>query len=153
MRNIDQLDRIILQTLQQDGRTPFTQIAKQTGVSETTIRSRYQSLVEDGVIRTVGMVDPYVLGYQAPALLNIHVEAQMIDNVAQVIATFPEVRYLVMTLGAFDLNVEVFCRDLNHLSEMVQSRIRNIEGVRSVETMMIAKSYNLTYRWAPIGDD
>jgi DNA-binding Lrp family transcriptional regulator len=69
-REIDQLDRIILKTLQQDGRTPFTQIAKQTGVSETTIRSRYQSMVEDGVIRTVGMVDPYALGYQAPALLK-----------------------------------------------------------------------------------
>ncbi len=151
-REIDQLDRVILKALQQDGRTPFTQIAKQTGVSETTIRSRYQSLVEDGVIRTVGMVDPYVLGYQAPALLNIRVEALKTDQVAQEIASFPEVRYLVMTLGSFDLNVEVFCRDLSHLTELVQERIRRMEGVVSVETLMIAKSYKLTHRWQPMDE-
>jgi DNA-binding Lrp family transcriptional regulator len=37
---MDELDKLILQTLQEDGRTPFTQIARQAGVSETTIRSR-----------------------------------------------------------------------------------------------------------------
>ncbi|MEI7989413.1 MAG: Lrp/AsnC family transcriptional regulator [Chloroflexota bacterium] len=149
MRQIDPLDRIILQTLQVDGRTPFTQIAKQTSVSETTIRSRYQSLVEDGIIRTVGMVDPYAVGYQAPALLNVRVEPNKIDEVAQKIATYPEVRYLIMTLGSFDLNVEVFCRDLAHLTELVKQRIHILEGVYSVETLMIAKSYKLTYRWQP----
>jgi Lrp/AsnC family transcriptional regulator, regulator for asnA, asnC and gidA len=149
MRQIDPLDRIILQTLQQDGRIPFTQIAKQTGVSETTIRSRYQNLVEDGIIRTVGMVDPYALGLEAPALLNLHVDPDRIDVVAQKIATYPEVRYLIMTLGSFDLNVEVFCRDLAHLTELIKQRIHILEGVRSVETLMIAKSYKLTYHWSP----
>ena len=52
---MDEIDRLILQTLQEDGRTPFTQIAKQAGVSETTIRSRYRSRVESGIIRTVGV--------------------------------------------------------------------------------------------------
>jgi Lrp/AsnC family transcriptional regulator for asnA, asnC and gidA len=45
---MDDLDRLILQTLQQDGRTPFTHIARQAGVSETTVRLRYRALVEAG---------------------------------------------------------------------------------------------------------
>lgn len=149
MRIIDQVDRVLLQTLQRDGRTPFTQIAKQTGVSEATIRSRYQALVEDGVIRTVGMVDPYALGYQAPALLNLCVQPDKIDEIAQKIAAFPEVRYLANTLGSIDLNVEVFCHDLAHLTELVKGRIHMIAGVRSVEILMIARSYKLTYVWSP----
>ena len=144
------LDRLILQTLQQDGRTPFTQIARQAGVSETTIRDRYRHLTDMGIVRTVGIVDPYALGFQAPAVIGISVEPTLAEQVARAIASLPEVSYVVMTLGSFDLIVEVFCRDLPHLSELITQRICQIPGVRTTETLMIARSYKLTYRWSPI---
>lgn len=147
---MDELDRLILQTLQEDGRTPFTQIAKQAGVSETTIRSRYRSLVDAGIVRTVGVVDPFALGFRAPAVVGVTVESDKIDQVARAIAEFPEVSYLVMTLGSFDLTVEVLCRDLSHLTELVTQHIGMIPGVRSTETLMIARSYKLSYRWSPV---
>jgi Lrp/AsnC family transcriptional regulator for asnA, asnC and gidA len=145
---VDDLDRLILQTLQEDGRAPFTQIAKQANVSETTIRTRYQSLVERGIVRTVGIVDPYALGFQAPALIAVSAEPGAADRVAKAIGALPEVSYLVMTLGSFDLFVEVFCRDLPHLTDLITRQIRQIPGVRSIETLMIARSYKLTYRWS-----
>jgi Lrp/AsnC family transcriptional regulator for asnA, asnC and gidA len=147
---MDELDRLILQTLQEDGRTPFTQIAKQAGVSETTIRSRYRSLVDAGIVRTVGVVDPFALGFRAPAVVGVTVESDKIDQVARAIAEFPEVSYLVMTLGSFDLTVEVLCRDLSHLTDLVTQRLGTIPGVRSTETLMIARSYKLSYRWSPV---
>ena len=146
---IDELDRIILQTLQADGRAPFTQIAKQAGVSETTIRSRYRQLVENGIIHTVGIVDPYALGFQAPAMIGVSTTPGMTSQVAQVIADLPEVSYLVMTLGSFDLLVEVFCRDLQHLTTLIEENIRTIPGVCSSQTMMISRIHKLTYRWSP----
>jgi Lrp/AsnC family transcriptional regulator for asnA, asnC and gidA len=146
---MDELDKLILQTLQEDGRTPFTQIARKAGVSETTIRTRYQNLVEEGIVRTVGIVDPYALGFHAPALIGLSVEPGTIDEVARAITDLPEVSYLVMTLGPFDLVVEVFCRDLPHLTSLITQQIHLIPGVRSTETLMIARSYKLTYRWAP----
>ncbi len=146
---MDDIDRLILQTLQADGRTPFTQVARQANVSETTIRARYQGLVERGIIRTVGIVDPYTLGFQAPALVAISVEPGTNDEVARVIAALPEVSYLVETLGSFDLVVEVFCRNLPHLTSLITQQIRAIPGVRSTETLMIARSYKLSYRWSP----
>jgi Lrp/AsnC family transcriptional regulator for asnA, asnC and gidA len=141
---MDELDRLILQILQEDGRTPFTQIARKAGVSETTIRTRYQNLVVEGIVRTVGIVDPY-----APALIGLSVEPGTVDQVARAIAELPEVSYLVMTLGSFDLVIEVFCRDLPHLTSLITQQIHLIPGVRSTETLMIARSYKLTYRWAP----
>jgi Lrp/AsnC family transcriptional regulator for asnA, asnC and gidA len=146
---MDELDRLILQTLQEDGRAPFTQIAKRAGVSETTIRSRYHNLVEEGIIRTVGIVDPYALGFQAPALIGVLVEPGMIAQVATTIADLPEVSYLVMTTGRFDLVIEAFCRDLPHLTDLITQQIHLIPGIRSTETLMIARSYKLTYRWSP----
>lgn len=146
---MDELDRLILQTLQADGRTPFTQVAKQANVSETTVRTRYQSLVEKGIVRTVGIVDPYALGFNAPAIIAVSVEPAMADQVARAIAGLPEVSYLVMTLGSFDLIVEVFCRDLPHLTNLIIQQVYPIPGVRSTETLMIARSYKLSYRWSP----
>lgn len=146
---MDELDRLILQTLQEDGRVPFTQIARQAGVSEATIRARYRDLTERGVVRTVGIVDPYALGFQAPAIVGVSVEPGMVEQVAQQIAALPEVSYLVMTLGRFDLIVEVFCRDLPQLTNLLVQTIQTIPGVRDTEMLMIARSYKLTYRWAP----
>jgi len=146
---MDEIDQLILQTLQEDGRTPFTQIAKHAGVSETTIRSRYRGLLEQGILRAVGVVDPFALGFQAPAVIGATVDADKIDQAARTIVEFPEVSYLVLTLGAFDLIIEVFCRDLPHLTELVTLRIGLVPGVRSTQTLMIARSYKLSYGWSP----
>jgi Lrp/AsnC family transcriptional regulator for asnA, asnC and gidA len=149
---VDELDRLILQTLQEDGRTPFTQIAKQAGVSETTIRNRYQNLIEAGIVRTVGIVDPYALDFDAPAIIGLSVEPRMIDQVARKLAELPEVSYLVKTLGSFDLIVEVFCRDLSHINDLLTHQIHVMPGVCATETFMITQSYKLSYRWSPIPD-
>lgn len=147
---MDELDRYILQKLQEDGRTPFTRIAKEAGVSETTIRSRYRTLVDEGVVHTVSIVDPYALDFQAPAIIGISTEPGTVENVAKAISELPEVSYLVLTLGTRDLIVEVYCKDMPHLTELVTHKIQTIPGIRSTETLMIARSYKLSYRWSPV---
>jgi Lrp/AsnC family transcriptional regulator for asnA, asnC and gidA len=149
---MDEVDRLILQALQEDGRTPFTQIAKKAGVSETTIRSRYRNLVDEGVVHTVSIVDPFALDFQAPAMIGISTEPGMIEGVAKAVSELPEVSYLVLTLGAYDLLVEVYCRNLQHLTNLVTQQIQLIPGVRATETLMVAKIYKLSYRWSPASD-
>ena len=145
---MDELDRLILEALQEDGRMPFTHIARRAGVSETTIRTRYRQLVASGVVRTVGVVDPYALGFAAPAIIGVSVEPGLVDHVATSLTKLPEISYLVTTLGSYDLVVEVFCRDVAHLSGLVTEDIRSIPGVRSTETLMISRSFKLSYRWS-----
>jgi Lrp/AsnC family transcriptional regulator for asnA, asnC and gidA len=149
---MDELDRAILGVLQEDGRAPFTQIAKRVGLSEAAVRARYKNLVEQGVVRTVSIVDPYALGFQAPALIAIAVDAGKAEEVAQAISELPETAYLVLTLGSHDLLAEVYCRDLQHLTELVMHHIQTIPGVRSTETLMEAKVYKLSYRWSPTAE-
>jgi Lrp/AsnC family transcriptional regulator for asnA, asnC and gidA len=146
---MDEHDRHILQLLQEDGRAPFTQIAKKVGLSETAVRFRYKNLLEQGVVRTVSIVDPYALDFQAPALINIAVEPGKIESVACQVAELPETAYLVVTLGPYDLLAEVYCRNLKHLTELVTHRVQAIPGVRSTETSMVAQVYKLSYRWSP----
>jgi len=146
---LDELDRFILRTMQEDGRIPFSSIAKQANVSESTIRNRYIKMADHGIVRTVASVDPYALGFQAPALIGVTVEPGTADSVAQKLVQISEVSYLVMTLGSFDLFVELFCRDLPHLTALLLQKIQPTPGVLGTQTLMIARSYKLTYRWAP----
>jgi Lrp/AsnC family transcriptional regulator for asnA, asnC and gidA len=146
---MDEIDLQILQTLQKDGRTPFTHIAKQTGVSESTIRSRYTNLVEQGVVNTVSIVDPFSLGFQAPAIIGIKTMPGKTDEVGRKLCEFPEVSYQVLTLGSFDLIIEVFCKDIAHLTKFITIDLQNIPGVRETETLTIAKIYKLSWHWSP----
>jgi Lrp/AsnC family transcriptional regulator for asnA, asnC and gidA len=146
---VDDLDRLIIQALQKEGRVPFTQIARQANVSETTIRTRYQKLVATDVVRVVGMVEPSTLGYEATAVVAVSAEPGMADKIAREVDQVPEVSHLVTTLGSYDLIVEVYCKDLAHLTDVVTQQIQQISGVRATETLVIAESYKLACDWSP----
>jgi Lrp/AsnC family transcriptional regulator for asnA, asnC and gidA len=149
---MDDLDRLILRSLQRDGRVPFTHVARQAGVSETTIRARYRGLLQSGIVRTVGVVDPLALDFEATALVAVTVEPGTADAIARTLSSAPEVSYLVRTLGTYDLILEVVCRDVSHLTDVVTDRVRQIPGVRATETFMIAESYKKPGDWSPLED-
>lgn len=146
---MDEIDVQILGTLQKDGRTPFTTIAKQTGVSESTVRARYASMVEEGIVNTVSIVDPFALGFQAPAIIAVNVKSGMVDEVGEAVRQFPEVSYALMVLGDYDLIIEVYCRDMPHLTEFITKDLQLIPGVVSTKTLMVAKMFKLSYLWSP----
>jgi Lrp/AsnC family transcriptional regulator for asnA, asnC and gidA len=146
---MDELDYLILDALQKDGRTPFTQIAKKAGVAESTIRGRYANLVEKGIVQTIAVIDPFAVGYNAPALIGVNVEPGSIHNVAEALESLTEVSYLVLTLGGYDLVLEVFCRDRDHLTRFITGQIQVIPGVRSTETLVIGQIFKLSFFWQP----
>jgi len=147
---VDDLDKLIIQALQEEGRVPFTQIARQGGVSETTIRTRYHKLVATGTIRVAAIVEPSALGYEATAVVAVSTEPGMAEQIARKVDRMPEVSHLVTTLGSYDLILEVYCRDLSHLADVVTQQIQQISGVWATETLVIAESYKLACDWSPI---
>jgi Lrp/AsnC family transcriptional regulator for asnA, asnC and gidA len=144
---MDKVDRAIVARLQYDGRMPFTDIAAELGISEGTVRRRVKRLTESGVLQIVGIVEPQFLGWSAAGMIGVTVQAGRIDVVAQQIAQFPEVSYLFMASGEFDLFVEVFCRDREHFVSFLNQQLQQIAGVDRTQTFMILKMYKLSYRW------
>ena len=147
MAELDETDRAIVARLQYDGRTPFTEIAAEIGVSEGAVRRRVKRLIDRGFLQIVGVVEPRLLDWQAPAMIGVTVLSGEVDSVAQEIAQFPEVTYLFMASGGFDLFVEVYCKDREHLATFLNEKLQQIPGVQRTETFMILKMYKLSYRW------
>ena len=147
MRRLDSVDRDIIAHLQYDGRVPFTDIAANLGISEGSVRRRVKLLIDEGVLQIVGIVEPQYLDWQAAAMVGISVQAGQIEAAAQKIAQFPEVTYLFMASGGFDLFVEIYCRDRDHFASFLSEKLHQVPGIERTETFMILKMYKLSYRW------
>jgi Lrp/AsnC family transcriptional regulator for asnA, asnC and gidA len=146
---MDKIDHKIITILQKDGRTPFTEIAKRLNISEGTVRNRVSRLQEQEIIQVVGMVDPYNLGFDAPAMIGVSVEPQKLESAAELIADFEEVSYLVMVSGEFDLIVEVMCRNREALANFLNQKLRRVPGILRTETFFILSTYKMAYGARP----
>ena len=138
---LDKLDFEILSFLQEDGRMSFTVIADKLKVSIGTVRTRFNKLIEDGTVNIIGRVDPDKVGFRCYAHIAVFVRpATLKEKVAQKISKLPEVSFLAMTSGDYDLEVDVMCRDNNHLVDFVND-ISKIEGVHQTKTTIYFKVY------------
>jgi Lrp/AsnC family transcriptional regulator for asnA, asnC and gidA len=147
MIRLDSTDRDIIAHLQYDGRMSYTDIAGELGISEGSVRRRVKRLIDEGVLQIVGIVEPQYLDWQAAAMVGVSVQAGQLETAAQQIAEFPEVTYLFMASGGFDLFVEVYCRDRDHFASFLSTKLQKVAGLERTETFMILKMYKLSYRW------
>ncbi|MFV2045257.1 MAG: Lrp/AsnC family transcriptional regulator [Anaerolineales bacterium] len=147
MKFPDETDRAIIARLQYDGRTPYTEIASELELSEASVRRRTKRLMDEGVLQIVGVAEPHFLGWNASGMIGVSVRAGEIDTVAEQIGAFPEVSYLFMASGGFDLFVEVFCRDIDHFVAFLNEKLQKVPDVERTETFMILKMYKISYHW------
>src|SRR6186713_3561072 len=145
--DVSALDKRIIEHLQADGRRPFTQIAADLGVSEAAVRARTNRLIERGILQVVGVTDPLKLGFQQMAMIGIRCESDRLVAVAEAVAEMPEVDYVVITAGTYDLLIETVCEDNEALLRFLTERLRSIEGVRETETFVYLRMVKQTYQW------
>ena len=145
---VDPVDRRIVAALQRDGRRPFTSIAKELGLSEAAVRQRVARLQAAGIMQVVAVADPMTLGYTAMAMVAISVDGRALKQVAEAVERLPEVSYLVLTAGSFDMLAEVVCKDNDHLLRLLSEDLAGIEGVRETETFMYLRLVKEAYTWS-----
>ncbi len=136
---IDDLDFHILSELQKDGSVSLTIMAKKLKVSIGTVRNRVGRLLGDKTIQIIGRIDPGKVGFNAYARIFISVKpAKNIREVAKHLSVLPEVSFLAMISGRFDLELNVQCRNNDHLLELME-KIQQMEGIHETETNMYLK--------------
>lgn len=148
-KNMDKLDSAILESLHKDARRPFTDVAQELGISEGTVRNRVARLLEDQMVQFVGLIDPNRMGYEAPAMIGVTVQSNLLEAAANKIAQFPEVSYLVMISGEYDLIVEVLCQDREHLATFLNEKLRQVEGVQRTQSFMILRTFKMAHGAEP----
>ena len=143
-RGVDDLDRNIIEALQENGRASFRRIAARLGVSEATIRARYARLVGADILQVVAVTNPLGLGYEQ-VLVGVKTSGPP-ERVADEISQWPEADYVVVTAGQFDLVVELVAADRRHLLDLT-NRMRALDGVVSTETFFYLEMWKQLYDW------
>jgi Lrp/AsnC family transcriptional regulator for asnA, asnC and gidA len=149
---LDHLDREIIRHLQEDGRRPYREIARELSVSEGTIRSRVRRLLDTEALRVVAIADPFHLGYRVLAFVLLSVEPGANERVIEALVSFPEVTYVSACTGRFDVYIQLVCRDHDHLYEMLSERIPAVGGIVRTETFTELKMHKVSYRYPALAE-
>lgn len=137
---LDLLDSQIISMLQRDGRRSNTDIARQLSVNEATVRKRIDRLIAARTIRVSAWADPLKLGYQTYANIEIIVHPPFLESAAGEIAEFPEIFFLGICTGNFDILAVGLFYSNDHMYEFLSSRLANVQGIDRVSTSHIIRT-------------
>lgn len=132
----DGINRQIIRILEEDGRTPFSEIASALGISEGTARNRVNWMKRSGMLRILAIADPMAFSYAADAILGLKVARGIAPRqVAERLAGHPEVVYILWVAGRYDLIVEIVCESHDDFLRFLAEQCYSHNDIASIETM------------------
>ncbi|MGB3211351.1 MAG: Lrp/AsnC family transcriptional regulator [Desulforhopalus sp.] len=143
----DAIDKKIIRLLQQDGRLANTIIARELGISESTVRSRLNRLINEEVIQVVAVSNPLKLGYEAVGILKIGVDVKKIDAVTKALKEIESIWFIVHTTGKSGLYAEFVAESIESFNDLLYSKIYKIDGIQQAETSLILNFIKRDYNW------
>ncbi len=149
-RELDDLDRAILDLLAENARTSNREIAQALSVAEGTVRGRIKSLQDENIIRITAVTN--LIDVETPLMSYVGVRAELdqVQRVASKLADLDEIRFVATMLGRFDLLAITVVSSPDELISLVNDTIMPIRGVRHVETSLSIRSLKYDYRWGRI---
>ena len=135
---LDYLDVAIVSHLQKNGSLTNAGIAEREDVpvSEETVRRRIKRLVKEGLIKIVAVPDPDKLGYESEVLIGVQVESDKVGLVADALTAIPEITWVTVSTGAYDVFAWATLKTSSELSNLLLTKVGVIPGVRKTETFI-----------------
>jgi len=147
---LDKTDIAVIGHLQVDGRRAYTTIAKDLGISEASVRQRVARLLRTNVIQIVAVSSPLDLGL-IWAQVHLRVQGERLEVVAEAVAELPQVDYVSICAGNFDIIVGIVAHDREELRDVLVNHVRTIPGIIQAEFLLHLKVLKDNYEWSPGG--
>jgi Lrp/AsnC family transcriptional regulator for asnA, asnC and gidA len=144
---VDDLDREIIRALQQDGRRSNVQIARALGVAESTVRKRLDRLVQDQIVHIVAAPRLAAIGLPVQAHISLQIELSYVDQVANQLASLPQVRAVTYTTGEYTLAIEAAFPDNDALRHFLSSEVASLPGVVRTTTAHVLQQIKAPHQW------
>lgn len=148
--HFDDVDRLILDELRDDGRASLRSVADALGVNESTVRRRFDGMRERGCAWVLTLVAASALGFESEIILNISVDPARLDDVAHQLASYVGVRYLAASVNC-SLICEVILPTTEDVYQFVTGGLGRIDGVRdwqaNVELLTVKRGFLETPWW------
>ena len=140
--NIDKNNLAIIKHLR-NGRRSYKKIAENLSLSENTVRTRVQKLIDEGVLEIKGLVNPESVDGHRVVMVGVKLQSMDLVNKGEEFSKLKGVVSVSVVTGRFDLILIVLLKPGFGLLEFYTEEVSKIKDVQSVETFVVYKSYNL----------
>ncbi|PVX26769.1 MAG: transcriptional regulator [Candidatus Bathyarchaeum sp.] len=139
VKNMDDVDKAIIEILKHDGRATYSNIGKRIGLSEGAVRKRIKALVDAGAIRRFTVKVGLAEGAEAIALLSVNPSLPTSD-VSKALKELPNVETVYEITGEYDIAAIISGFNITEVNECLE-KIRRLAGVSDTNTMIILRSW------------
>ena len=149
---MDEIDRLLVEILQQDATLSLAQIAERVGLSPTPCWKRIQKLEGRGVImRRVAIVDPVRVGVGLSVLVNVEAgehSPEWLQRFSAGVGAMPEVMEVYRTAGEVDYVLRVAVADMAEYDTFYKRLIaiapmKNVTSRFAMERIKHSTAYRL----------
>jgi len=129
-KTMDDIDKKILNILQQNDKTQYQRIAKQLDLGASTVHYRIKKLMKQGIITSFSaIIDPEKVGYNTSAVIGLNVDPLKMHDIALQLTTYDEVQLVTTSSGDHDIIINILSKNGKHLWRFINEHIKPIEGV------------------------
>lgn len=133
----DEIDKQILELLQENGKRTIREIAEKTDMSQTAIRSRIQKLEETLIKKYVAIVDCTKLGYREMVMAFLRVNSVIpIQSLKEKIEQMEQIKFSYIITGEYPLFIMAKCLDHSDSMKLIQ-KLRDLPGVEEIKTQIV----------------
>ena len=127
-----------------NGRKAFSTIADKIGITENTVRSRVNKLIEDGVLQISGLVDPQFIPEMQVVVMGVKLSTLDLEEKAKEMLRLKGVISVMVVTGRYDLIVQLATstQDDQSLLNFFKNELSKVKGVSDVETFVVYQSHN-----------
>jgi len=126
-----------------EGRKSFRKIADDLSLTETTVRTRVNKLINAGILEICGLVDPEAIEKIKPVLIGVKLKTTDMFRKGEEFSKLKGVVSVSVVTGRFDLMLLILFNSDYGLQNFYAEEVIGIKDVQSLETFVIYKSYNL----------
>jgi len=132
-----ELDEKIISLIEQNGRASYREVASSLGISERQAAARLRRLIADDVIRVITVVDAFAAGFGVIVAIGVQVAERPPAEVADAIATLPNVISAALMAGPFDIELMAAVEDHAALLAFVDDDLGAVSGIRSLHVSLL----------------
>jgi len=139
---IDETNLAIIKHLRH-GRRSFKEIAEDLSISENTVRSRVNKMIQSGTLEISGLVNPETMPGHTLAIVGVKLQTMDLIKKGEEFSKLRGVVSATVVTGHYDLILIILLNESFSLLEFYTKEVSRIKDVRSVETFVVYKNYNL----------
>ena len=140
---LDETNKAIIKELN-NGRRAFSTIAEKIGITENTVRSRVNKLIEDGILQISGLVNPQYIPEMQVVVMGIKLSTLNLEDKAKEVLKLKGVISVMVVTGRYDLIAQIVTstNDDQSLLNFFKNELSQVKGVSDVETFVVYQSHN-----------